>query len=130
MKRIVCRLWLRNECQRGDACTYIHAMEEDKMPDCEYGDHCTIPGCPMKHPPKVADVVALAGADFRRESVCSTSRASVRTANTASTSRSGLCGFLCRHIRYFDGALPFTVDISSRSEQSLIDAKVRGGRSF
>ena len=62
------------------------------MPDCEYGDHCTIPGCPMKHPPKVADVVDVAGADFGRESACSTSRASVPMASTASISRSDLDG--------------------------------------
>ena len=39
-------------------------MVEDKMPDCEYGDHCTIPGCPLKHPPKMADVKLLAGSDI------------------------------------------------------------------
>ena len=56
IKRIVCRHWLKHECQRGDACTYLHEMDYSRMPDCDLGANCNRPGCIFKHPPTLHDV--------------------------------------------------------------------------
>lgn len=56
IKRIVCRHWLKHECQRGDACTYLHEMDFSRMPECDLGANCNRPGCIFKHPPKMHDV--------------------------------------------------------------------------
>ena len=63
-KRTVCRHWLKHECQRGDACTYLHAMDLDKMPDCDLGANCNRPDCIFKHPPKLNDVKDVPCCDF------------------------------------------------------------------
>ncbi|CBK24011.2 uncharacterized protein [Blastocystis hominis] len=39
-KDIVCRHWLKHECQRGDACAYLHEFIPDKVPECELGARC------------------------------------------------------------------------------------------
>lgn len=63
-KDIVCRHWLKHECQRGDACAYLHEFIRDKLPECELGAKCTRQGCMFKHPPRDGKVLVLDVSDF------------------------------------------------------------------
>ena len=98
-------------------------MIYDKMPECEFGANCTIPGCIYKHPPPLQDVCFLVFC-VCRENACSTSRDFVPTVSDVSVSKDLLLLLHLRHIRYEDGSIPVTVDISCRNFELGIDPKV------
>ena len=63
-KDIVCRHWLNHECQRGDACAYLHEMDYDKFPECELGAKCNRPGCRLKRPTRDGEVEIVVVTEF------------------------------------------------------------------
>ncbi|CAK0851154.1 unnamed protein product [Prorocentrum cordatum] len=50
--REVCRHWLKGLCMRGDRCSFLHAWDSRKMPECsswrKFGS-CTDPFCIFRH---------------------------------------------------------------------------------
>ena len=48
----VCTYWLRGLCMRGDACSFLHQYDKDRMPVCRtfvQTGQCNEPDCPFKH---------------------------------------------------------------------------------
>lgn len=48
----VCSYWMKGLCMRGDACGFLHKLDQQRMPVCrEYArtGHCADPTCQFKH---------------------------------------------------------------------------------
>lgn len=120
----MCRHWVFNECHKGNECTYKHEWDMENMPDCEYGSHCTRASCPLKHPPKTDEVIISDIWWTCRGSVYSTNRDFVHMERIANISIHYLELWYQRHIRYADGDLPITIDVSCRDRENDINPKV------
>ena len=48
---VVCRFWLTDKCQMGDACSFLHKYIPDKIPICAYIDSKCVLGaaCVFRH---------------------------------------------------------------------------------
>ena len=47
--KVVCRYWLNSRCTKGQSCEFLHALDFDKMPECQRGQDCTNSECTFKH---------------------------------------------------------------------------------
>jgi len=48
-KKLVCRYWLNSRCTKGNLCEFLHALDLDRMPECQRGQDCANADCSYKH---------------------------------------------------------------------------------
>lgn len=48
-KTVVCRHWVKGLCMKLDNCEFLHELDNDRMPECRWGEKCQVPDCYFKH---------------------------------------------------------------------------------